>query len=49
VLIILDLISGFLRLTRGQPNTLMQIVLVSWIAIDCLAFVMIALGWNDLD
>jgi hypothetical protein len=49
VLIIPDLISGILRLTRGQPNMFMQIVLVSWIAIDCLAFVMIALSWNDLD
>jgi hypothetical protein len=49
ILTILDVIRGFLWLTRAQPNTLMQIVLVSWMAVDCLAFVMIALSWNDLD
>jgi cellulose synthase/poly-beta-1,6-N-acetylglucosamine synthase-like glycosyltransferase len=49
VLIIPDVISGVLRLTRGQPNTFMQIALVSWIAIDCLAFVMVALSWNNFD
>jgi hypothetical protein len=49
VLIILDVISGFLRLTRGQPNTFMQIILVSWISFDCVAFVMVALSWDDLD
>jgi|WetSurSiteA1Bulk_404760.scaffolds.fasta_scaffold09200_2 hypothetical protein len=48
-LTILDVIRGFLWLTRAQPNTFMQIVLVSWMAIDCLALVMIALSWNDLD
>ena len=49
LVIILNLIWGFRLLTSGQPNTFMQIVLVSWIAFDCVAFVMVALSWNDLD
>jgi hypothetical protein len=49
VLIIIDVIRGFFLLTRSQPNAFMQIVMVSWIAIDCLAFVMVALSWNNFD